>query len=182
MATHTSVGAPAHQRQRGIRVGSGSRGLTLIELVISLAVLAVLASLAVPSFAQQLHRQRLKAAAENLATDLAEARFEAARRGLPLHVSFVPGAAWCYAVATAPGCDCTTAQQCQLKTVRASDLPGVQLITSQDGSFDPAGGAITATSALLGTRQGERLRIALSPLGRARVCAPDDSVGGYPRC
>jgi len=112
----------------------------------------------------------------------AEARFEAARRGLPLHLSFVPGAQWCYAVATTPGCDCSSALPCQLKAVRAADMPGVNLLASRDAVFDPGGSAPVAADALLGTQQGEQLRVVLSALGRARVCAPVGVVGRYPRC
>jgi type IV fimbrial biogenesis protein FimT len=60
-------------------------GLTLIELCAVLAVLALLSALALPSLGHRLDRQRLHAAAETLAADLADARFEAARRGQPLH-------------------------------------------------------------------------------------------------
>jgi len=162
--------------------GRGQSGLTLIELVIALAVLAVLSSIALPSLGQALHRQRLKAAAETLASDMAEARFEAARRGLPLHLVFAGGAGWCYAVATAPGCDCHVVQVCQLKTVRASDLPGVALLGSQDARIEASGVAAGATRTLLGTKNGEQLLVSLSVLGRSSVCAPGGQVAGYAGC
>jgi len=79
------------------------RGFTLLELMIGLAVLAVLATLAVPSMGSALQRQRLRAAAEHLAADLNEARFEATRRGQILHVLPRSGPAWCWAVAREPG-------------------------------------------------------------------------------
>ena len=160
----------------------GQRGLTLIEAVIALAVLAVLISVALPYFGQMLHRQRLKAAAETLASDLAEARFDAARRGLPVHLAYAGGPRWCYAVATAPGCDCQTARPCALKTVRAADLPGVALLESQDARIEASGVATVATRTVLGTKKGERLLVSLSALGRASVCAPGGQMTGYPRC
>jgi len=162
--------------------GRGQGGLTLIEVVIALAVLAVLSSIALPSLGQALHRQRLKAAAETLASDMAEARFEAARRGLPLHLVFAGGEGWCYAVATAAGCDCRAAQACQLRTVRAADLPGVALLDSQDARIEAGGVAAGATRTLFGTKKGEQLLVSLSLLGRSSVCAPGGQVSGYPRC
>ena len=115
--------------------------------------------------------------------DLAELRFEAARRGVSLHLQATPGADWCYALATAPGCDCRVAQSCQIKTVRAREHPGVTLVQAQDLRFEPtvlAGAA--PRSALLQAPGGLQLQVGLSPLGRPSVCAPGSSVPGYTRC
>ena len=51
--------------------------------MVALGIVAVLATLALPSFGSIVARHRLKAAAENLSMDLAELRFEATRRGRP---------------------------------------------------------------------------------------------------
>lgn len=160
-----------------------ARGLTLIETLVALAVLAILASLAVPSFGGMLARQRLKLAADDLAMDLAELRFEATRRGVPLHLQARPGADWCYALATTPGCDCRVPQSCQLKTVSAREHPGVAMTQAQDLRFEPT--AMTATfggHAVLQGHDGTQLRVGLSPLGRPSVCAPLAPVPGYARC
>lgn len=160
----------------------GQRGLTLIEIAITLAVLALLATLALPSFGSMLSRHRLVAAAEELAADLAEARFLAAQSGQPVHVVFRPGPDWCYAVARAPGCDCRSAEACQLKTVRADDVPGVALEAAADASFDPAAVATLGGQASWRTRQGgDALQVRLSGLGRARVCT-SSGLRGYPAC
>jgi type IV fimbrial biogenesis protein FimT len=160
-----------------------ARGLTLIEILVALALLAVLASLAVPSFGGMLTRHRLKAAADDLAMDLAELRFEATRRGVALHLQATPGADWCYALATAPGCDCRIAQSCQIKTVSAREHPGITLLQAQDLQFEPALTAgLAQHGALLQAGDGAQLRVGLSALGRPSVCAPQSPVPGYSRC
>jgi type IV fimbrial biogenesis protein FimT len=162
-----------------------ARGFTLAELMVTIALLAVIAGLAVPSFASALARHRLLGAAEELALDLAEARHDAAQRGTTLHLHFEPGAHWCYAVATAPGCGCHDPAPCQLKRVSSADHPGVDLVEAGDATLSPeavpAGGPATGHALLQGA-DGRRLRIALTPLGRARICAPAGAVRAYPGC
>ena len=155
-------------------------GFTLLETMVALAIVAVLLTLALPSFGSILSRYRLKSAAEQLSTDLGELRFLAAQRGVPLHLHVHAGAQWCYALATAGGCDCRIAQSCQLKTVNAGDHPGVLLVEGHplivDGARAGSGGVMLQSS------DGLQLRVDLTPLGRPRVCAPGEPVTGVPVC
>ncbi|RDI99747.1 prepilin-type N-terminal cleavage/methylation domain-containing protein [Dyella solisilvae] len=60
--------------------GAQGRGVTLIELLIAMSVLAVLAMLAAPAFHDTVGRHQLSAAADALAADLTYARMEAMQR------------------------------------------------------------------------------------------------------
>lgn len=160
------------------------RGLTLIELMIALAMIAVLMSLAVPSFNTYLQRNRLKSAALGLEADLRDARHEAVRRGLPVRVSFHPGTDWCYALTTEPGCDCRSASACRLKAVRAADLRGVQMAQAQSLGFDPASGTADTEGggAIWSVPGGERVRVSVNPLGRPAVCVLEGQLAPLPGC
>lgn len=160
------------------------RGLTLIELMIGLAITAVLVSLAVPSYSTYLQRSRLKAAALGLETDLREARFEAVRRGLPVQLSFQGGQDWCYAITTAADCGCGTAAPCRLKAVRAADLRGVTLAQFLGTRFDPATGLpdTDGAGALWSAPGGEKVRVSVNGLGRPRVCTLEGQLHPLPAC
>ena len=158
-----------------------ARGLTLLETLVATGIVALLLTLALPSFGSMLARHRLKAAAEHLAMDLADGRLQAARRGQLLYLNLQAGPDWCYALAGSAACACSPAQACQLKAVRAQDHPGVTLLAGPALRIDPQPGA-SAGSALLQGSDGMQLRVALTPLGRPKVCAPDASVPGVPGC
>ena len=65
-----------------------TRGLTLPELLVALAVVAILIAVAAPSFRGLIEVQRLRSINAQLITDLQFARNEAVTRGVPLRVVF----------------------------------------------------------------------------------------------
>jgi len=168
-----------------------ARGLTLLELALVMAVLAILGAIAVPSMAARLRTERLQTAAEMFAADIADARHEAARRGQSLHVEAMAasasnpaaGPAWCWSVATAATCPCGDAvtAACRLKTVPAKEHPGVNLVQTQAVHLQPDGQANPVLAAVFaaGDRQ---LQVQVSRFGRARVCDPAGTSSRAPRC
>lgn len=77
-------------------------GFTLVEMLIALAVAALLIALAAPSFREYILMQRLKGINAQLVTDLAYARSEAASRGVNVHVKVIDdnNQASCYIIYT----------------------------------------------------------------------------------
>jgi len=93
------AGAPAHNRplMRVLRPGSVGKvsGLTIIELMVTLAVLAVLVTVSAPNLQSMIFNWRLTASANDLLADLSTARGQAATLGVPVTVCASANAANC---------------------------------------------------------------------------------------
>lgn len=62
-------------------MGFKQRGLTLIELIVTMAVLAIIAAIAIPNFSSMMANHRALTLGEDMATALNFARTEAVKRG-----------------------------------------------------------------------------------------------------
>jgi len=162
-----------------------ARGITLIECVIAIALVAALMSIALPSFGEAMSRARLRAAAQDLALGLGNARLESLRGGArPVHVTLKPGSAWCWAVGPVPNADCRNpvADSTQ-HVVRADDYAGVTMTRGVSASFDGRDTlAAAGFAAEFALAQGQQLRVHVTPLGRASICSPQGSMLDFPRC
>ncbi|MEP9318215.1 GspH/FimT family pseudopilin [Pseudomonas sp. LABIM340] len=66
-------------------------GFTLVELLFTLAILAIALSIAAPSFSELLHNQRASTATQELRNALDFARESAAHRGQPISIAATGG-------------------------------------------------------------------------------------------
>jgi type IV fimbrial biogenesis protein FimT len=158
-------------------------GLTLIEIMVALGMLAILASLAVPELGRVMAYRKMQATAEQLAAEMNEARYDAARQGHTLHLQLQAGQPWCWSLSEAPGCACDQPRSCQQKRVPAPSRSPVRIENDLQLSFLPAADARPAARDVnLFTPYDERLRVTMTPMGRARICSPEGPRSGYPRC
>jgi type IV fimbrial biogenesis protein FimT len=94
-----------------------ARGFTLIELMVTIAVLAILLVVAVPSFIEFRERAAVRGAGDQLVSFWANAKLEALKRDRPISVSIKKvGATMCMGASTVitAGCDCFSATACDV--------------------------------------------------------------------
>ena len=82
---------PDHSH-RAILFARGARGFTLLELIIAVAVLGILSTLAAPAFNDLILASRARSAASDVYTSLIFARSEALKRNA--NVAIVPNGTW----------------------------------------------------------------------------------------
>ena len=176
---------------------TGHSGFTLFELLVALALVALLAGQALPAMSRFVDAARLRSAAEAFARELEQARNHALtyQRSVFFSVSVASGH-WCYGWSDTAACDCTAsvtrASACRTGAAgryrthgqSSADFPAAQLDTTRSAPlrtlrFSPIRGTASADSFSLRNRLGE-LRVVVSPLGRVRICA--GGVTGYPAC
>ncbi|RQO64341.1 hypothetical protein DBV14_00735 [Variovorax sp. KBW07] len=166
----------------GPRKAMRTRGFTLVELMVVVAIVAVLAMVAVPGFRDLLLNQRLAAAAHGFNSALSLARMEAIQRSQSVRVLALSGSDW------GSGWSVLAGTEPPLQAVRSFEkLPqGVSVDKALGDGFvqglryDSNGFSRRATSGAFGAgcltlkaETGRRASIVVSGSGRARVCDPD---------
>lgn len=143
------------------------RGFTLIELMISLAVVAVLVSTAVPSMSGIFNRMRLTGVANELAADLQYARTEAVRRRA--------------GVVLQPTTDGYRISSGTIELKAVTFASGLTFAESATINFDQL--RATSTPATLDLRNiAGTMRVRINTMGRVSLCAPNGTLPGYTAC
>lgn len=171
------------------------RGVGLLESAITVAVLAIVVAIAVPSFGAFIEARRLDAVASQLAADVQLARSEAAARNRPVRVSIQTGAAGsCWIVHTGAGADCRCGADpdravCNggataIKTVTLADADRLRVEANVDSMlFDPLHGTTTPAGTLrVVDSRGRAVQHVVNAMGRTRSCSPGAALTGWRAC
>lgn len=153
-----------------------NRGFTMIELLVTTAIVAVVANAAAPTFSEQLARRRIEGAATEMTVDLHYARSEAISKNRQISLKTkADGSGYDINYVDAPAA-------VPFKEVR---LPsGIAVTAGVSVAYRPMRGmASEATSMTLSSTQSQAtLRIVTTGVGRIALCSPDGALKGYAPC
>ena len=154
-------------------------GVTTMELLIVMV--------AVPSLLSFSQNNRLKMTADNLFAALQLARSEAIKRSATIYVSIRTGDNWCYGFGTGSGCNCATANTCNLGTTAAPQTQQISLsstgISGNAFQIEGTRGAANVSGAkILMTLYGQSVAVGLviNQVGNMYLCS--SSFSGYQTC
>lgn len=176
-----------------MRQKSHFAGFTLIELMLTIVVMAVLLAIAVPSFTSQFQKQRLKGAGERLVSEIQFARNQAigSNDDISVNVQSGGGTDWCIGVGIDSSCDCDAGTNCQIdgqdRIVSADDFSEVAMVAVDTTiQFDTVRGLPDADPPDFDFEgeDGNRIGVRVNPVGRVSICSPSgaNKVGEYPDC
>lgn len=169
-----------------------ARGFTLVEMLITLVIAAIVIALAVPSFRNYFVKRKVDGTAAELSIDIQFARSEAVSRNQPVRMSFGTN---CYVIHVPVGstadASCNVTGGTSLRRVQVEDVASVSLAASSpltSLSFDTVRGEATLTpvadEGAIDVRSGviaTQIRALVSRFGRVRLCTPNASPG-YDAC
>ncbi len=123
-----------------------SGGFTLVELIVTIAVIAILATVAVPSMSSFLDKRKVVSAAEELYSNIQQARSEAITRNQTVGLRFSENntTTWAYGLSTS-----TTCNPNEDLTALGTGTPCILVVDDGDGVIDDGTGTIDASDVVL---------------------------------
>jgi prepilin-type N-terminal cleavage/methylation domain-containing protein len=153
-------------------------GVTLLELVVVLAIMAIIASFAVPSFTASIAQARLKVLVETLRSDLIDAQRSVLAQGAAgtATTTFVDGSSWSYTVTGSKSLSRDHSQFSGSLTVTASFANDTFTITQRTQNHQDAAteGNIVVSNA------DSSVTLSQSAVGAITLCSNNNM--GYPAC
>ena len=180
-------------------------GFTLIELMVTLVVAAILLTVAVPSFVDFIDKNRVRGAGDDVISLISNARAEAVKADRDVNIAMTgSGNSWCIGanaatppgggspVGTATSCDCSDASGClvagQRMAVETGAFPDVRAGTLTAFTFNSKLGALVPLGdrsfSLTSPRGKFALSVEVNALGQSRLCVPSDkpTISGIAPC
>jgi len=165
-------------------------GVSLVELVICIAIIAILLLVALPSYLDYLKRQRVNGIGDNLHFLMRLAKVEAAKKNsmmwVEFHVDPSDPSNWCVALSDTAGCTCAIANSCQLNGISrlfsATKYQDVTMTTSRPNiSISPTRGRGLNTTVTFAIDTFD-IKLIRNIYGRDRICTSASANLRHPPC
>lgn len=168
------------QGMQMLTAGKDNKGFTVIELMVSVAIVGILIAVAAPNMSSYWHEGRLVSATEAIYSQIQLARSVALAKNEDVDVRFpATGAGWCMGITENDTASCTCGS-CSItgmpdKVLISNDYPNTEVTVSNGVStFTMPRGVVTgAGNVVVKLSSGEQATINLSILGRVSVCSSD---------
>lgn len=170
------------------------RGFTLIEMLISMIILAIIIGIGIPSYVSFRDAQRMEAVGQTLISDLQLARTEAGKTSdRTIRIYLFSGTNWCWRVAdtacTSCSDTCTLGSDHLVRGSSVSDFPNTsmdthlattnQLLVSGRRGVMVGDGSDWVRFSL----NGKQVEVHVSATGNARLCTPSGTqLSGIESC
>jgi type IV fimbrial biogenesis protein FimT len=156
-------------------------GVTLIELLIGIAILGVLGTIAVPSYTEFIANTQIRTITESVRNGLQLARAEAVKRNATVTFTLNAGnTSWVVGCATATA-NCPATIQSKAAKEGGAGTVTVAVTGANPVSFTNLGGVVAISqvdvdSSTISTASSKNLRVRVGAGGNVRVCDPNISV------
>lgn len=184
-----------HEKRGHVLINSSNpRGFSLVELMIGIAITALLLGLAVPSFQAWLNNAQIRTAAESVLNGLQRARAESVSRNANVEFVLGAGSSWEVKLAGAGGATIESRSSKDgspnvVLTVSPVAVPVLTTVTFNGlgGLGDNADGSdrfsqVDFDSSVLDASVSKNLRVTIGVGGNARMCDPNAAVASASAC
>ena len=169
-----------------------AHGFSLIQLLIIVAITAIIASQSLQSFSTMLKAIELKGAVQLVYFQIQAARHQAVAKQQDIQLDIVDGQYWCIGITDQATCDCQSPQSCTIDGVekvtsydefRYTQMAASTFAHNNQSRFSPPRGLAQgyAGSVTL-TNTEQDFKVIVSNTGRVRICALSQAIPPYPKC
>jgi prepilin-type N-terminal cleavage/methylation domain-containing protein len=196
-----TFGKTRRDPQKGKKEFSTHKGFTLIELMVVIAVVAIITSFALPSYRTILEKRQVTSGAEQLTAFLSSAQFESVKRNEIVGVNYqLNGGNWCFSMAVpdidslvpdidSPSCNCadgTCSPGSELvRDFHAAVLTKPDILVAANLGdddtvfFDPVRGLVVGAETveiqlISPDEETYAINVEMSPTGRVKICSDSD--------
>ncbi|MDT7848673.1 GspH/FimT family pseudopilin [Methylophilus sp. VKM B-3414] len=165
------------------------QGFTLIELVVTMAVLVSVSTIAIPAFQTSIGNAQVRTVAESIRNGLQQARAEAIKRNARVKMTLEQNSAWQVGCVTVtPNCPALIAQKSAIEGSSSNITVTADHNTAVFGSFGTRDAAtpialtvVNVSNTQVRSEELRALRVILTPGGNIKVCDPSVTENGDSR-